>query len=201
MIFKDRNDAAQKLAARIAESNIRDAVVLGLPRGGVVIAKQIADKLGLKMDIIITRKIGAPFNKEYAIGAVSENELVINETGDSKEYIEKEVKLERKEIERRKGLYRGNKKFPNIKNKTVILVDDGLATGLTMLVAVREAKILMPKKIIIAVPVAPPDTVSQLKKIVDEIIVLNIESDFFAVGQFYQKFNQVSDEKVKALLK
>jgi putative phosphoribosyl transferase len=201
MIFKNRIDAAQKLAELIEKNDLHEAIVLGLPRGGVIVAKEIARKLNLTMDIVVTRKIGAPFNEEYAIGAVSEHELIMSNNEYSEQYAQKEILIQREEIKRRTNIYRGDKKLPILKNRTVILADDGLATGLTMLVAVKEVKIYKPQKIIIAVPVAPPETVEKLKSEVDEIIVLNIEPMFFAVGQFYEEFNQVSDDEVMRLLR
>lgn len=203
MNFKDRQEAGQKLAAEIRSRIAKDekGLILALPRGGVVLGAEVGKDLGWPLDIVVTRKIGTPLNSEYAVAAVSENELIISprENPDEK-YLAEQTQKERQEIARRLKEYRGSKPKIDLKNKTVILVDDGLATGLTMEVAVKEVKSDSPQKIMIAVPVAPPETVEKLKLQVDEIIVLNIEPMFYAVGQFYENFPQVSDKEVKKLL-
>ena len=181
---------------------IHDGIILALPRGGVVVGEKIAEILNLPLDIIVTRKIGAPLNPEYAVAAVSENEIVLNPREDiDKEYLETETKKERQEIQRRIQEYRGTKPKIELAGKTIFLVDDGLATGLTMAVAIREVRRFNPAKIILAVPVAPPETIEKLRPLVDEVIVLNIEPMFFAVGQFYENFPQTTDEEVIKLLK
>jgi len=203
-MFRDRIDAGQKLALKLKAKypKIKNGVVLALPRGGVAIGYEIAQKLNLPFDIIVTRKIGAPLNPEYAVAAVSAHELIVSSRENpDPEYLEGEARKERQEIQRRFKEYRGPKPEIDLKNKTVILVDDGLATGLTMEVALREVREKNPHRIILAVPVAPPETIERLKKIVEEAIVLSIEPMFFAVGQFYDDFSQVSDEEVKNLLK
>jgi predicted phosphoribosyltransferase len=140
-------------------------------------------------------------NPEYAVAAVSENELIISERENpDPEYLKTESAKERQEIQRRLKEYRGQKPEIDLKNKLAILVDDGLATGLTMAVTIKEVRLQNPAKIIVAVPVAPPETVEKLRSQVDEIIVLNIDPDFFAVGQFYDEFPQVGDDEVKELL-
>ena len=203
-MFRDRIEAGQKLAVALQTkfTTIEKGVVLALPRGGVVIGYEIAQKLNLPLDIIVTRKIGAPFNPEYAVAAVSEHELMVSpRENPDPNYLKKEVEDERQEIQRRLKEYRGQKPEVDLKNKTAILVDDGLATGLTMEVAIREVREKNPRRIILAVPVAPPETIERLKKLVDETIVLNIEPMFFAVGQFYEDFPQVSDEDVRKYLR
>lgn len=202
-MFKDRQDAAQKLAAKIKKRypRIDNGIVLALPRGGVVIGAEVAKKLNLPLDIIATRKIGAPYNPEYAVAAVSENEIIMSSHDKPDlEYLKAEVEKERQEIQRRLREYRQGQKQLNLIDKTVILIDDGIATGLTMEVAIRETRFQKPAKIILAVPVAPPETIERLKNIVDDNIVLNIEGLFFAISQFYENFPQTTDEEVKDLL-
>jgi len=204
MVFKDRQVAGQKLARVIKEKypKIKAGLVLALPRGGIIVGDEVARGLNLTLDIIVTRKIGAPLNPEYAVAAVSEHELILSPRENiDNNYIKDEAAKERKEIQRRLKEYRGDRPRIDLENKEVFLVDDGLATGLTMAVAVKEVKLQNPKKIIIAVPVAPPETIANLKSKVDEIIVLNIEPMFFAVGQFYENFPQTTDEEVRKLLK
>lgn len=201
--FRNRSEAGKKLAEEIHHRfpKIENGIVLALPRGGVILGAEIAKTLDLPLDIIVTRKIGAPMNPEYAIAAVSEHEIIVsNRENPDKKYLDEETEKERQEIARRLREYRGNKLKVDLKGKTIILVDDGLATGLTMEATIKETKSHSPRKIIIAVPVTPPETVEKLKSQVDEIIVLNIEPMFYAVGQFYESFPQVSDEEVKRLL-
>jgi len=203
-MFRDRKDAGQKLASELEAKypKIKNGVVLALPRGGVVIGSEVAKALNLPLDIIVTRKIGAPLNPEYAIAAVSEHEMIVSpRENPDLNYVNKEAEKERREIQRRAKEYRGQKPKIDLKNQTVILVDDGLATGLTMEVALREVRQKNPRQIILAVPVAPPETVENFKRIVDDIIVLNIEPLFFAVGQFYEDFVAVSDKQVKEYLR
>lgn len=201
MKFFDRRKAGQKLAEELDKlPKIKNGIILALPRGGVVTAAEIATKLNLPLDILVTRKIGAPLNPEYAIAAVSEHEVILSKREKvNPSYLKEQIKKERQEIQRRMEDYRGNRPYPQLQGKTVILVDDGLATGLTMEVAIREVKSFEPSKIIVAVPVAPPETYEYLKTLADQVIVLNIESMFFAVGQFYESFEQVTDQEVKEL--
>lgn len=174
---------------------------MALPRGGVVVGKIVAAKLSLPLDIIVTRKIGAPMSSEYAVAAVSSKEIVLNEKEETdQDYLASAVKKERQEIQRRLQAYRGKKPLPDLRGKTVILVDDGLATGLTMAVAIKEVRSSQPQKIILAAPVAPPQAVEKLKNLVDQTVILKIEPMFFAVGQFYKEFAQTTDEEVKNLL-
>jgi len=203
MIFEDRQDAGKQLAQKLLEkfNRLMKGLVLALPRGGVVVGFEVAKALNLPFDIIVTRKIGAPLNPEYAVAAVSEHELIVSpRENPDPEYLREEVRKERREIQRRLREYRDSKPEIDLKDKTVILVDDGLATGLTMEVAIREVRRQKPAKIILAVPVAPPETIEKLRPFVDELVVLNMEPMFFAVGQFYKNFPQTTDEEVKELL-
>jgi len=203
-MFCDRINAGKKLAQKIqSELNFdrQNTIILALPRGGVVVAFEVAKILKLSLDIMVTRKIGYPFNSEYAVAAVSAHEIILSKQEEAdKKYLDRQVRIERQEIARRMKEYRKGKPYPELKNKTVILVDDGLATGLTMEVAISETKFLKAAKIILAVPVAPSNTVCKLEPMVDKIIVLEIEPNFFAVGQFYQNFAQITDREVISLL-
>ena len=205
-MFRNRVDAGRQLAKRL-EGDYRgtDAVVLAIPRGGVVVANEVARALDLKLDLIIPRKIGAPGNPELAIGAVAVgkamiNEPVVRELGIPESYIESETKKQLDEIARRRKLYLGNRSPISLKGRTAIVVDDGLATGYTALAAVDAVKQQNPRKTVLAVPVAPTDTCERLEKEVDEIICLESHELFFAVGQFYEEFSQTTDEEVIDIL-
>jgi predicted phosphoribosyltransferase len=207
LLFKDRVDAGRRLAERLAGEALPDALVLGIPRGGVVVAAEVARALDLPLDIIVPRKIGAPANPELAVGAVAQDGTVIYNTAllrrlhlDEADLAE-QVQAEIREIERRMALYRGSRVPPKLGGRTVILVDDGVATGYTVLAALRSLRRAGAKKIILAVPVAPPETLARLKPEVDHIVCLASPHDFWAVGQFYQDFRQNSNQDVIALLR
>lgn len=219
-VFKDREEAAEELAEKIKSylkrSGIREGteehksiVVLAIPRGGVVTGDVIASSMKCDMDIIVSRKIGAETNSELAIGALLPdgtyfiNERIAGMLNTSQVYIDKEVMRQKKEIERRLLEFRGNKDY-NLNRKIVILVDDGIATGSTIIAAAKWIKDKHNcKKLIIAVPVAPAtkDTIDKLNEIADHVIVLAVIEEFYAVGQFYQNFNQVENEEVKEIMK
>lgn len=208
MAFKDRRDAAAKLRSRLLHYRDReDVIVLALPRGGVVTGHEIAKALRCNLDIIIVRKIGFPGQPELAIGAVSEtgavvlNEDIISSYRIPKEYIKSEIEKQMEEILRRKSLYRQGRGIPPLEGKSVILVDDGVATGATMKAAIRAIKAEKISRLIVAVPVAPPDTAEDIKMMVDEWICLETPHYFTAVGAFYEDFSQVSDSDVAELLK
>lgn len=207
MIFIDRRDAGRQLASKLIKFRNSDVVILALPRGGVVIGKEVADKLNAPLGLVMVRKIGHPYYNEYAIGAVAENAeptYNLNEAAilDSK-WLKKAETDARSLIERRRQLYYNNDFTPpSIKHKLVILVDDGMATGLTMRAAVNAIKQNKPKRIIVAIPVAPYDSINAIKKEVDEVISLDDPNNFLgAAGAHYQSFPQVSDEEVKAILR
>ncbi|MCL6473378.1 MAG: phosphoribosyltransferase, partial [Firmicutes bacterium] len=193
--------------ARRLEGKYRgsDAVVLAIPRGGVVVADEVAKALGLQLDIVIPRKIGAPGNPELAIGAVAMGESIINEPlvrelGIPREYIESEISRQLEEISRRRKLYLGDRAPIPLQGRIAIVIDDGLATGYTALAAIHAIKRQNPKKIVLAVPVAPSDTCARLAQEVDELICLEVHELFFAVGQFYEVFDQVTDSEVIEIL-
>jgi len=205
--FRNRQEAGRRLAHALERYRDRaNTVVLGLPRGGVVPAAEIASALGLPLDIVIARKIGAPGNPELAIGAIAEGgEAYINQdtaamTGATPGFIARATEHQREEIRRRQQLYRGGRELTLPKRATVILVDDGVATGSTVIAAIPAINRHRPERVVLAIPVAPPDTAKLLGDMVDELVVLAVPDPFFAVGEFYDEFAQVSDEDVCALL-
>lgn len=204
MIFKDRIDAAEKLAKKLEWLKKENPVILAIPRGGVVTGDVIAKILGLPLDIIVSRKIGAPYNPELAIGAVVHdgsffpNSDLINALGIPKKYLDEQIAEQLEEIERRLVKFRGRKDY-DLKNKIVVLVDDGIATGATVFVAVEWIKRQKPKRIIVAIPVGPRDTIERLSKIA-EVVVLYDPVMFGAVGEFYHSFDQVEDYQVAEIM-
>jgi len=201
-MFLDRMDAGEKLADSLYKFKDEDVIVLAVPRGGLAIAYDTIKRFGLKWDLIIPRKIGAPHNKEFAIGAVSVdgsyflNKEYVKMLGISQDYIEKEVLEQISEIKRRMKEYRGKDTFPEVKDKTVIIIDDGIATGFTILAVIKAVKKQGAKKIILAIPVGPRETIEEFKEIVDEVICLYIPEKFYAVGSYYENFEQVTDAEV-----
>ncbi|HBT48147.1 MAG TPA: phosphoribosyltransferase [Peptococcaceae bacterium] len=206
MLFEDRQEAGEKLAAPLKEYAGRDVLVLAVPRGGVVVARPIAAALGAELDVIIPRKVGAPGNPELAVAAVAPdgtviyNEGLMRALGLKRQELKEAVAGELREIRRRTRVYRGEKAPPRIKGRTVVVVDDGLATGLTMEAALASLKEDEPRELVLAVPVAPPDTVARLKPLVARAVCLATPEPFYAVGQFYRRFPQVDDEEVLAIL-
>ena len=205
-MFVDRKEAGEKLSIELEKFKDENPIVLAIPRGGIVTAYETIKKFGLQWDLIIPRKIGLPHNKEIAIGAISLdetyifNEKYIDMLNISEEYIKKEVFEQTEEIKRRLNKYKGNENFPDVKNKTVLIIDDGIATGFTIQVAIKSIKKHNAKKIILAIPVAPKDTISLLEKIVDEVICLFIPNEFYAVGLHYKSFEQTTDEEVISIV-
>lgn len=208
MLFANRIEAGKLLAkALIKYKKNSDAIILGLPRGGVVVAYEVAKELQLPLDITCPRKIGAPFSLEYAIGAITEtgegifNDEVIRRYDISKEYLHDAIETEKQKARHRLDIFRKGLPPRVLKGKTVILIDDGLATGFTMKAAIQSVKSEGAKKIVVAVPVAPSDTVEELEPMVDELIVLSTPMYFQAIGQFYRDFTQVEDEEVEQIMK
>lgn len=187
----------------LVDKSSNQLTILAIPRGGVVTGDVVASSLGVKLDIVVSRKIGAPYNSELAIGAVMQdgsffpNEDVISMLNVSQEYIDEQISIQKQEIERRLMRFRGSKQY-HLHNKTIILVDDGIATGATMFAAIRWLKNQELKRLIVAIPVAPTDTFEKLKEEekVDDVVLLQSPIVFSAVGSFYEDFSQVSDEKV-----
>ena len=206
-MFADRRDAGVQLISRLKEyKDQQGVIVLSLPRGGVATGYEIARSLNIPLDIVIVRKIWFPGQSELGIGAVSEtgtvvlNTSIISTYGVPKEYIEREVSRQKEEISRRVKLYRKGKRLPSLEGKTVILVDDGVATGATMKSAIATLKEENLKKLIVALPVAPSGVVKELEQMVDLFICIETPFDFMAVGSYYHDFTQVSDEEVINLL-
>lgn len=207
MHFRDRHEAGQLLAKELVTLRGReDVIVLGVPRGGVVVAYEVARALGVPLDIYITRKIGAPQNPELAIGAVaSDGTLVldhdlIERIGVPDTYVREETTRQRQEIKRRMAAYRGSRPAMDMQGKTVVLVDDGVATGATTLASLRAIRTSQPAKLILAVPVGPEDTIQVLSGEADQVICLYTPDLFWAVGAFYDVFDQTSDAEVIQLL-
>lgn len=200
-MFKDRIEAAHLLAKKL-EKYKNDCVVVALPRGGVPIGYIVAEELGVPLDIVLSKKIGYPFNKEFAIGSVGIQGRIINEDIPvSKEYIEEETATIRKSLKDKYKKYMGNKEPINLKNKKVIIVDDGIATGNTMMLTIELIKKNEPEKIIVATPVAPPESIQKIVENVDEVVCLSVPEFFIGVSQFYENFEQVNDETVIELLR
>lgn len=206
MYFKDRVEAGKKLADVLMKYIGRDVVVYALPRGGVVLGVEIAKKLHAPLDLIIVRKIGHPENPEYALCAMGENaHMVCNEeelAEVDKGWFENEATKAHEEARRRREVYLKERKQISAKGKTAIIVDDGVATGLTMFVAILEIKHQEPNMIVVAVAVAPKETADQIRSKVDEFVALEVPEIFLgAIGSYYQSFLQVSDEEVIELMK
>jgi|SRR3989344_330871 len=205
-MFTDRTQAGKQLAEQLESYRGKDAVILALPRGGVVTGYEIARALSLPLDIVAVRKLGHPLSPEYAIGAVDEYETKILNDAETatidKRWLKEKIAREHEEAKRRSVVYRGGREPHGLSGKTVIIVDDGIATGLTMRLTVRAVKARKPKKIIVAVPVAPAESLAALKREgADEIIVLLPPEEFMgAVGAHYAEFEQLSDEEVIRLL-
>jgi predicted phosphoribosyltransferase len=201
-MFNDRNEAAVQLSKKLEKYRNTDGIVLAIPRGGVPIGYIIAKELGMPLEVVLSKKIGYPNNPEYAIGSVSMHGSYINEgvMDVPMSYIQKEADRIMLVLKDKFKLYMGDRKPSNLKGKTVIIVDDGIATGSTMYVTVNAIKKNNPKAIIIAVPVAPPRTAAKMAKIADEFVCLLIPVDFMSVGQFYYNFSQVTDTEVIQLL-
>ena len=206
-MFKNRKEAGQLLAQKLSPyKNKKDVIILAIPRGGVEVAHEVAKSLNLPLDIIVVKKIGFPGNEEFAIGAASVSSCHINEEitarfAISKLYLDEQIKLKQKEAKETSEILRGKKLFPLVKNKIITLIDDGIATGETILMASKIIKKQLPKKIIIAVPVGPKETCEKLRKEVDEVVCLLQPEEFMAIGQFYESFPQVENEQVRSYLK
>jgi putative phosphoribosyl transferase len=208
MLFHDRSDAGQRLGRRLLDLGLPDPLVLALPRGGVAVAIEVARLLGAPLDVVLVRKIGAPWHKELAAGAVVDGEqpeLVLNPDvvrgyGIDEGYLEAEKARQLREIERRRRLYLGGRPRPRIAGRTAIVVDDGIATGATVRAALRAVRRAAPRELVLAVPVASPEVLDRLAPDVDRIVCLHPDPDLMAVGQYYADFTQVEDDEVVAML-
>ena len=203
-MFKSRAQAGQLLTEKLKHFKGRDIIVLAIPRGGVVIGAEIAKVLDCPLDIIVTKKIGAPGNPELAVGAMNSggevvwDDNLLSRLSLSKSNLVSQVKRAKLKVQIYKRKFKIKEK--NLKNKTVILTDDGIATGATAEAAIKVIKAQKPKKLILAVPVTPSDTIKKLESLVDEFICLSSPAIFWAVGQFYQEFEQVEDNQVIRIL-
>jgi len=211
IIFEDRREAGKKLSSVLIKRGYKNEdglVVLGIPRGGVVVADEIAEGLSAPLDVIIARKLRAPLQPELGIGAVISgdhltivNEEVARAVGATKNYLDREIAYQREEIERRLRFYRGSRPAMEVSGKTVIVVDDGIATGYTFRAALEGLRRLNPKKLIAAAPVAALDSSEMLNAFADEVVCLSTPAYFVAVGAWYRNFDQTSDEEVATILR
>jgi putative phosphoribosyl transferase len=207
VFFADRVNAGKKLGHALEYLQEEKPIILALPRGGVVVADEVAKILNVPMDVVIARKIGAPGHPEYGIGAISEDEVpsfnleIVPYIDLRSPLVHEIVEDETNELRRRVKLYRGGHQLPQMTNKTVIVVDDGLATGVTALAAAKYLRTFNPKKLILAIPVGPLEVNLELKEIYDEILCLHSLQDFRSVGRWYQSFEQVEDSEVLHILK
>ncbi len=206
-LFENRRDAGKQLASRLSQyKHHANAIVLGIPRGGIVVADEIAQALHAPLDVMITRKLGAPDNPELAIGAVASDgtlfldRVLIHQLHISSEQVARERAAQLHEIRRRIELYRRDRPPLTLQNKLAILVDDGIATGATTIAALRALKNQNAARLVLAVPVAPPQVVSALRAECDEVVLLSTPEPFIAVGYFFRDFTQVTDEEVIEIL-
>ena len=206
MVFEDRVDAGRTLAEDISEYTGKDGVVFATPRGGVIVGAEVARQLGLPLEIVIARKIGHPAWPEYAIGAVSETGEAVWNDGElqmaDETWVQEEVEKQRLEAKRRRITYFGKERYmPEARGKIAIVVDDGIATGLTMRAALKEVRRYEPRRIVVAVPVAPRDAIRDVARLAEEVVVAYVPaSGFGAVGAYYRDFPQIEDEQVKQII-
>src|SRR6056297_1958425 len=207
MLFRDRVDAGRKLAANLdAYADRQDVIVLALPRGGVPVAWEVAQALHAPLDIFLVRKLGVPGHSELAMGAIASggthvvNQAVVEQLNITHEQLSEVAAEELIELARREKAYRDNRPAPQLRDQTVILVDDGLATGSTMLAAVKAVQEQHPARVVVAVPVAAVETCEKFQQQVDEVICVQTPQPFYAVGSWYDNFSQTSDDEVRNLL-
>lgn len=206
-IYDDRHDAGRALVPEVRRCNLDDPLILGLPRGGVPVAYEIAVALGAPLDILLVRKLGAPLQPELAIGAIASGgirvlneELVSRVPGLDDDTLNDIIFRETQELGRREKKYRGDRPFPHLAGRDVVLVDDGMATGATMRAAAESVRAEEPSELLVAVPTGSPGAVRSVATLVDRVICIETPAEFYAVGQFYRKFGQTTDEEVRDLL-
>ncbi len=206
MIFENREDAGRQLADRVAELDLEDPVVLGLPRGGVPVAYQVARRIGAPLDVVVVRKVGAPHNPEYGVGAVGEegvvllNDEALAALGSSREDMQEAVAREQRELERRVERYRSGRPAAGVSDRSVVVVDDGLATGVSATAAARVLRERDVRRLVLAVPVGAPESLERVSAEYDQMVYLHAPSTFMAVGSWYRDFGQTTDETVIDLL-
>lgn len=206
-MFEDRIDAGKQLARSLEPYVRENPLVLGLPRGGIPVAAGVADALHAPLDVLVVRKLGVPGHEELAMGAIGPggviwlNEDVIGMLGIGREAIDQAITEESRELERRQQRFRGQRHFPDLRGRTVILCDDGLATGATAMAAIRALRALLPGKVVLAVPVGSQQAISTLRPEVDELVCLVAPENFHAVSMWYEDFQQTRDEEVIDLLR
>ena len=203
--FVDRADAGARLAAAVAAVVSGPAVVLGIPRGGVIVASPVAHALGAALDVIVPKKLGAPFQPELGLGAVAPGVVILDEAliarlGVPQHYLDAEIDRERAEVARRTELYRAGRPPLDLRAGAAVIVDDGVATGGTALAAIASARAQGAAEVVFAAPVAPPELVERLAAAADRVVILATPARFSAVGEWYERFDQVSDEEVQAAL-
>mgnify|MGYP000061894225 CR=1 FL=1 len=204
--FTDRTEAGTRLGEALREREIDVDIVLAIPRGGLPLGRAVADELDVPLDIVVASKIGAPGNPEFAIGAVASdgsvwrNEDAFRGTGADEEYFEREREREAENARQKADRYRGDEPEPDLTGQTVAVVDDGVATGSTVRACLQMLRTTGAERIVLAVPVGPPETVHELRELADEVVCLETPSGFRGVGQFYDRFDQVSDEEAMAYL-
>lgn len=205
-MFTNRSQAGRLLAGSLAHLDGSDPVVLGLPRGGVPVAEEVARALAAPLDIIVVRKLGFPGHPEYAMGAIGEGDVVnvdwqvVSETGITAPQLARVVEREQAELRRRTASYRDGRPPLDVEGRLVIIVDDGVATGSTVIAAVKVARDLGASRVVVATPVAPADAVGRLRRVADEVVVLDMPTPFYAVGQVYADFSQTGDDEVRRAL-
>lgn len=206
-IFHDRADAGRRLASELSHYSDRgDILVLGLPRGGVPVAHQVAKTLNAPLDIFLVRKLGVPGQEELAMGAIASggtvvlNPEVVRQIPGAQPLIDSVKLRELRELERRERAYRGDRAHPDVRDQTVILVDDGLATGASMRAAAKALRAWQPAKVVVAVPVAARSTCDSFRDLVDEVVCISTPEPFYAVGLWYEDFSETTDEEVRELL-
>lgn len=204
--FEDRRDAGEQLAAALEERGVEADLVLAIPRGGLPLGRVVADALGAPLSVVVARKIGAPGNPEYAIGAVASdgsvwpNEEAIRRTGVDEDEFERRRAEEAESARQKAARYRGDRPEPGLTGKTVVIVDDGVATGSTARACIAQVRAGGADRVVLAVPVGPPSTVQDLQSMADEVVCVLTPSSFAGVGQFYRRFDQVQDEEALAYL-
>ena len=205
-MFRNRTEAGRLLGNALLPFRVQNAIVLAIPGGGVPVGREVADILGSELDVIVTRKIGAPGNPEYAIGSVTQDGQIITdmrlleELHISHDYLESEAATQLEKIRNSLKKYRGMKAYPELEGRTAVIVDDGIATGSTMRAAIQSARKMSASTIIAAVPVGPRDTIAKLSKLADRVVCLMSPVNFFAVGDYYSEFEQVDEETVSRML-